>query len=251
MIRKNILAPLAVIVLVFALPAMVMAQAQPPRPPVFGGKATLDGATPANGTAVTAWIEGAQVASTTVTDGNYAFVIPQPPGASYQGKQITFMVAAGTASQTGTWEADGGSELNLTAVSGPPPPTATPVPTPAPIVGLPGPKGDKGDPGSAGPAGAAGLPGPAGPAGAAGPAGPAGGPSPKGDTGAPGPAGPKGETGAKGATGPAGPAGATGPAGSDVAENDAGSDLLGIVGLIIAIVALIGAGGAFMAGRRI
>ena len=88
-----------------------------PRPPVFGGTVYLDGAPAPNGIQVSAWIDGVQVASTTVIGGNYAFVIPQPPGAFYQGKEITFMVGAATASQTGTWEADGGAELNLTANS--------------------------------------------------------------------------------------------------------------------------------------
>ena len=49
MIKKKILAWLAVMVLVLALPAGVLAQAQPPRPPVFGGTATLDGVTAADG----------------------------------------------------------------------------------------------------------------------------------------------------------------------------------------------------------
>ena len=247
MIKNKILASLAIVALLLALPASVLAQAQPPRPPVFGGNATLDGATAANGTAVTAWIEGAQVASTTVTGGNYAFVIAQPPGESYQGKTITFMVGAGTASQTGTWEADGGSELNLTAQTGPPPPTATPVPPPTPVVGLTGPKGDRGAPGAGGAAGAAGVPGPAGSAGPAGPAGSAGAKGDSGAAGATGDAGAAGSAGAQGNTGSAGPAGPAGTAGS---AGSAGGGILGIIALIIAIVALVGAGGAFMAGRR-
>ena len=88
-----------------------------PRPPVFGGTATLYGATAGNGTVVSAWIDGVQVASTTVTAGSYAFAIAQLPGKFYVGKKITFRVGTGIASQTGTWEIDGGNELNLTATS--------------------------------------------------------------------------------------------------------------------------------------
>ena len=94
--------------------ASPLPQAQPPRPPVFGGLVRLDGAVPPNGTKVSAWIDGVQVASTTVSGGAYAFRITQLPGDQHEGKQITFKVGGRTASQTGTWEADGGSELNLT-----------------------------------------------------------------------------------------------------------------------------------------
>ena len=90
---------------------------QTPRPPVFGGTASINGATAADGTEVSAWIDGVKVASTVVSGGNYAFVIAQPPGKFYVGKKITFKVGTGIASQTGTWEADGGTELNLTASS--------------------------------------------------------------------------------------------------------------------------------------
>ena len=53
MTKAKLVALIAVMVILLALPAMVLAQAQPPRPAVFGGSATLDGVTPANGTTVT------------------------------------------------------------------------------------------------------------------------------------------------------------------------------------------------------
>ena len=113
--KANILTLLSVIALVLALPAVVLAQAQPPRPPVFGGTAMVDGVMAADGAKVAAMIDGVEAASTTVTGGGYAFSIPQPPGESFGGKTITFMVGDATAAETGVWEADGGAELDLNA----------------------------------------------------------------------------------------------------------------------------------------
>ena len=160
MTKAKLVALIAVMVMLLALPAMVLAQAQPPRPAVFGGSATLDGITAGNGTVVTATIDGASAATTTVAGGNYAFSIAQPPGMSYVGKEITFKVGTGTAAEKATWAADGGAILNLNATSGPPPAPATPIPPLVPVVGEVGPKGDagaKGDPGVPGPAGAKGA----------------------------------------------------------------------------------------------
>jgi len=85
MTKAKLLALMAIMAMLLALPAMVLAQAQPPRPAVFGGSATLDGVTAANGTTVTATIDGVVAATATVTDGNYAFSIAQPPGRSLAG----------------------------------------------------------------------------------------------------------------------------------------------------------------------
>ena len=86
MTKVNLLASLAVLVLLLALPAVVLAQAQPPRPAVFGGTAMMDGATAADGTIVTASIGGKEAASTTVAAGAYALRISQPPDESFGGK---------------------------------------------------------------------------------------------------------------------------------------------------------------------
>ena len=116
MAKFKILALLSVLALLLALPAMVLAQAQPPRPPVFGGTVVgLDGNPVADGTMITAIIDDAEVASAMAGDGGYAFAIPQPPGESFEGKVIHFMVGDLMAAETGTWEGDGGSELNLSA----------------------------------------------------------------------------------------------------------------------------------------
>lgn len=242
MTKAKLVTLTAVMVMLLALPAMVLAQAQPPRPAVFGGSATLDGITASNGTIVTAIIDGAIAATNTVTGGNYALLISQPPSASYAGKEITFKVGSGTAAETATWTADGGGELNLTATSGPPPAAATPIPPSAPVVSEPGPKGDKGDKGDPGVPGPAGAKGDTGAAGSAGAAGAAGVKGDKGDA---------GSAGAAGAAGPAGAAGAGGPAGAAGADGEAAATsggLLGIIGLIVAVVALIAAGGAIVMG---
>jgi len=124
---------LAVMALLFALPGMVLAD-EPPVPSVFGGTATLDGAPAPDGTTVSALIDGTVVAATTVENGAYAFTIPQPPGESYSGKTVTFLIGGVTAAEFGTWEADGGGELNLSATGGPTPQVTTETPGQTPQV---------------------------------------------------------------------------------------------------------------------
>jgi len=236
--KFSILTSLAVIALLLAIPAIVLAQAQPPPPSVFGGTVSFDGAPAADGTVISAWIDGKEVASTEAKDGGYAIIVAQSADAAFAGKTVVFQVGGSEAREQGTWEAQGGSELNLTAITAPPPATATPIPPGATgAVGPAGPAGAKGDAGPAGSAGSAGAKGSAGPAGSAGSDGA------KGGTGAAGPAGAAGSAGAAGPAGPAGPAGSAGSAGG-------GGGSLGVIALIIAIVAAIGAGGAFVMGRR-
>lgn len=81
----------------------------------------LNGAPAPDGTTVTALIEGTEVAAATVTDGAYAFAIPQPPGESFGGKTVTFLIGDATANETGGWQTDGGGELDLTATGTPAP----------------------------------------------------------------------------------------------------------------------------------
>jgi len=236
--KFSILTSLAVIVLLLVIPAVVLAQAQPPRPAVFGGTVSFDGEPAADGTSVSAVIDGEVVASTEASGGAYALRVAQPPGGAFAGKTVVFNVGGSEAVEQGTWEADGGAELNLTATTPPPPATATPVP-PGPA-GAEGPAGPQGSKGADGKDGAAGAPGSAGPQGKQGDPGASGSAGADGAAGADGSAGAKGDTGAAGPAGPAGPAGAAGSGGGG----------LGLIALIIAIVAAIGAGGAFVMGRR-
>ena len=117
MTKFSILASLAVIALLLAIPAVVLAQAQPPRPAVFAGIVSLDGAAAPDGTTVSAWIDGEEVASTTSAGGTYGLTIAQPPGGAFAGKEVIFMVGSSESLERGTWEADGGAELNLSASS--------------------------------------------------------------------------------------------------------------------------------------
>ena len=106
--------------------ATVFAQA-PALPHRFAGTAGVDGAAAADGAAVTAWIDGKEVAAATVAGGNYRIDIVQPAGESYAGKKVAFKVGLNDAAQTGTWEVGGGTVLNLTASTGAAP-GATPPP---------------------------------------------------------------------------------------------------------------------------
>ena len=246
MTKAKLLALAAVMAMLLALPAMVLAQQQPPRPSVFGGTASVDGLPAANGTAVTAIIDGKVVATATVSAGIYAFSIAQPPGEAFAGKTVTFKVGAATASQTGIWQDSGGAELNLTASTAPPP---TVAPPPGPVVGIKGDKGDKGDTGLAGTAGLPGPPGAKGDTGSTGPKGDKGNPGLAGSDGKAGGAGPKGATGTAGAdaTGAPGSKGDTGDVGL---TGESGGSLLAIIALIFAIIAVIGAGGEIVMSRQ-
>ena len=73
----QVVSTLAAFMLLLILPTTILA-AEPPRPAVFGGTATLDGAPAPDGTPVSAVIDGTEVAATTVANGAYAFTISQP-----------------------------------------------------------------------------------------------------------------------------------------------------------------------------
>ena len=241
MTKVTILALLVGLVLLFTLPASASAQRLPPH--VFVGTATVDGAAASDGTAVTAWVGGVQVASGAVSGGSYTIVVDQGDQ-SFAGQTVNFQIGGNDAAESATWTQGGGDELNLTASSAMMAATATPAPTAAPTAapivsatGVPGERGPAGRAGPTGPAGSAGSRGAAGPSGATGATGATG---PAGGTGA------KGDTGAAGSSGAAGPAGASGSTGE---KGDSGSNVLGIIALILAILAVVGAGGAYLLGR--
>ncbi len=210
MTKTRFLAFLTALALLLTIPTAVFAQSTTPH--LFTGTAVLDGATAVDGTAITAWVDGQQVAATNIVNGSYVFKVGGESG--YAGETVVFKVAAATADQTADWELGGATVLNLIASSS----TNTSAP---PVAGGEGEAGPKGDTGSRGPAGAAGAAGSDGSAGAA------------------------GSAGADGAAGSAGATGAIGPAGED-----GGGGAIGVIALIIAIVALVAAGGAYMMGRK-
>ena len=213
MTKTRFLALVTALVLLLAIPTSVFAQRVPPH--VFVGTVTLDGAAAVDGAAVTAWIDGEQVAATNASGGDYSLLVDQGDS-SFAGKTVSFKVSGANATETAPWMQGGGDVLNLTGASG-------------------SSGGDAGD------TGAQGSVGPAGPAGAAGPPGPAGPAGSDGSSGSSGSAGPAGASGSDGA------AGSAGTSGSDGADGGGG---LGLIALIVAIVALLAAGGSYMMGRR-
>ena len=251
MTKTKALALAFIAVLLMAFPAVVLGQS-PPRPAVYAGTVTLDGTLVFAGTQLSAWIDGQQAAGTSVAaGGKYALRIPQVPGQTFTGKEITFKVGPTEAQTKAVWQPGGGGELNIVAVSTPPtpvpPPTPPPAPTappvpPTPIVvegppGQPGEKGDKGDKGDQGEPGEKGDKGDPGEPGAMGQ---------DGRDGAPGGAGAPGANGQDGAQGPDGPMGPDGPQGKGA------NNIMVYLSLLISIIAVLVAGGAILmgSGRR-
>ncbi len=71
--------------------------------------------TPADGTQVTAWIEGQAVASAAMQGGAYTIFIDQGESDQYSGKTVTFKIWNLDAHESAIWVQGGGSELDLTA----------------------------------------------------------------------------------------------------------------------------------------
>lgn len=108
---------MAVVALVLS-PAMVLAQA-PQLPCRFHGTVQVNGADVPDGTIVTATVEGDTYNASTPSgygDSTYMLEIAPPEGTNYtDGATITFMIGDQSAAQTGTWEAGGNTELNLSS----------------------------------------------------------------------------------------------------------------------------------------
>jgi len=202
--------------LLLAIPTAVFAQRVPPH--VFVGAASLNGVAAADGSAVTAWVDGEQVADAYASGGDYTLLVDQGDS-SFAGKTVSFKIGGVDAAESADWVQGGAEVLDLVAAAG----STAASSGAAGKAGASGAKGAKGDTGSTGPAGSDGS------------------------------AGAAGSNGSAGAAGAAGPAGATGSAGSAGAAGADGADGgggLGVIALIVAIVALLAAGGSYMMGRR-
>ncbi len=263
--KSRIAALLGVLALLATLPAAALAQQGPPY--LIVGSAMLDGEPAMMGAMVVAMAGDEKVGEGMVFDDEGRYRLQITGGEEGDTLMLSLMTGEGeeameymAMTEEDVMKGTAGDRmmLDLMAHSGEPPsPTATPAPTLTEAQmraqmrgprGLKGDKGEQGEPGPEGPAGEAGARGPSGPAGADGEPGPMG------------PAGPVGPAGADGATGPQGPAGPAGPAGADGQagavgpagpEGEAGGGgALAIVALIIAIVGVLAAGGAFLAGRQ-
>lgn len=238
MTRVKILALLMGMVLLLSIPAIVSAQQQLPH--MFVGSATLDDAAAADGTEVTAWVDGTQAGDAVqVTDGSYSILV-DPGTSSWADKVVSFQVGGNDAEETAVFVHGAADELNLTAVA-----AAAAIKVEEAIeeeaTGGPGATGARGARGFRG------LEGEAGEQGEEGLQGATGGLGRRGEAGADGTAGAPGSAGTDGSPGPQGTQGGpgqTGPAG------DSGSSGLGVVALILAIIAIVGAGGAFLLSRR-
>ena len=228
MTKTRFLALVTALALLLAIPTSVFAQRVPPHQ--FVGTVTLDGAGVVDGGAVTAWIDGEQVASANASGGSYSIQVDQGDG-SYAGKTVSFKVAGADVAETVEWMQGGGTILNLAGVSG--------------ASGSGGAEGSKGARGGRGLTGAAGKDGKDGKDGAWGAAGAPGPAGPAGSDGSVGPTGSAGYAGSAGSDGSAGPAGSAGAAGAD-----GGGGIIAIIALIVAAVALLAAGGSYMMGRR-
>ena len=226
----KILVLLTVTALLLSIPALVSAQRVPPH--VFLGTATVSDGPAQDGTAVSAFIDGEQVGTAIVANGEYpSILLEQPVGASYVGKEVTFTIGGLAAAESSTWIQGELTELNLTLA-----PVVLPTPEPSPTVppvvvlekgetGDPGETGEQGDSGPMGLRGEQGLGGPAGPPGQSGPAGPGG------------PAGPAGPSGSSG------PAGVQGIQGTGGPEGGSGGSTVAILALVFSLVAVALAGG--------
>ena len=112
-----------------------------PIPPhAFVGTVTVDGAPAADGTQVTAFLEGVpdSVAGTTVTDGRYVIKIVQRSSSStlFADRKITFKIGGRDGSPTAVWISGSADELNIAVGSSAPPPVDTPPPVDAPAGSL-------------------------------------------------------------------------------------------------------------------
>ena len=120
-------------------PEVSFGQPGGPIPPhAFVGTVTVDGATAADGTQVTAYLDGVpdSVAGTTVTDGRYVIKIVQRSSTLFAGRKITFKIGGRDGSPTAVWITGAADELNLVVGSGAPPAVDPPPPVDVPVGAL-------------------------------------------------------------------------------------------------------------------
>ncbi|MBM3133624.1 MAG: hypothetical protein FJZ95_11430, partial [Chloroflexi bacterium] len=77
----------------------------------FYGPVTLDGAAPADGASITAWIDSRRVAQATISDGKYGLNIP----GDYTGRTVIFLVGGQQAREKAIWVRGGNIQTSLTA----------------------------------------------------------------------------------------------------------------------------------------
>ena len=133
---------IAVMLFAVAVLSQVLARvvlAEPP-PEVYSpwGRVTIDGEPAADDTAVTAWIDGVQYASTLTINGWYSIDVPadDPETPAKEGGEngdtVVFRVDGLVADQTGAWVSLAAPWIDLTVSTSTPTPTHTPTPTSTP-----------------------------------------------------------------------------------------------------------------------
>ena len=117
MTKLRVVVLLAVVALLL-FPALALADTPPEPPCRFYGTVTVDGAAVADGTVITAMIEGDQLTTATPAEGysTSTYAIKIGVDTEYtEGATVTFMIGDRAAAQTGTWTKGGNVEVNLTA----------------------------------------------------------------------------------------------------------------------------------------
>lgn len=82
---------------------------------VFAGRAVVDGGPPPDGTTITAWIDGHEVAKTRLKGGNFTLLVEQPSGRSYAGRTVTYRVGKVQTGERRDWQRGGSTVVNLNA----------------------------------------------------------------------------------------------------------------------------------------
>jgi hypothetical protein len=115
MTKLRVVVLLAVVALLL-FPALALADTPPEPPCRFYGTVTVDGAAVADGTVITATIEGDQFTTATPAEGYSASTYAIKIGVDKEytdGATVTFMIGARAAAQTGTWTKGANIEVNL------------------------------------------------------------------------------------------------------------------------------------------
>jgi len=110
-----------------------------PIPPhAFAGTVTVDGAPAADGTQVTAFLEGVpdSVAGATVSGGSYNLKIVQRSTTLFADRKVTFKIGGKDSSTTAVWSSGEATELNLLVGSEAPAAVETAPPVDVPAGGL-------------------------------------------------------------------------------------------------------------------
>ena len=93
-------------------PPVVGAQQLPAK--AFSGMVTVDSKRAADGTAITAYVDGIAVGKGVVKGGVYKLLVQQPQGTIFKGKYIRFTIGSKKAAETHAWGLGGrAQELNL------------------------------------------------------------------------------------------------------------------------------------------